>query len=130
MDEEKNTRCIIPPTDESIRQRLALKLEEYRQRLAGKDKPWEYQHPELAHSLHQSYRDAYYKVYILEKVLQSQEPVNTWALSQELHHKWKGALDINTFASVCAVIDQYCGNCPDEPLIGGTGLPELPQEKP
>ncbi len=129
MNEEPQSRLIVPPTDEKLRKQLALKLKEYQKREAGEGKPWEYQHPELAHRLHGDYRDAYYKAYILDLVLKSDEPVDTWKLSQEMFAKWKDTFNINDFCNACAVIDKRCGNLPDVPVTGGTGLPELAEGK-
>ena len=117
--------CIIPPTDETLKQQLALKLLEYQARKAEKRDP--YKHPELDHKINQGYRDACYKAYVLEAVLKSSEPVDTWKLSLELHKEWKNAFDVDDFSKACAVIDKYCGNLPNEPFVrAGTGLPDLP----
>lgn len=126
MTEQRRGRLIIPPTDEMLKKRLALKLKEYQERMAGKGRPWEYTHPELAHSLYEGYRDSCYKTYILKAVLESNEPVDAWKLSRELFAQWKSSFNFNDFCVACGVIDKYCGNLPaDEPPIGGTGLPKL-----
>jgi len=121
----EENRSIIPPTDEQLKQILALKLQEYQKREVGVGKPWEYQHPELAHRLYEDYRDAYYKAYILDLVLKSEEPVDTWKLSREMFARWKDAFNINDFCNACRVIDKHCGNLPDAIVTGGTGLPKL-----
>ena len=127
MVEEEQGRLIVPPTDRTLKQRLALKLEEYQGRISGKGKPWEFQHPELAHGLYEAYRDACYKAYVLEAVLKSDKPVDAWKLSQEMFAQWKDTFNLKDFSVACGVIDKYCGNLPDEPVRGGTGLPELPE---
>jgi len=125
MSQKKQGRLIVPPTDEKLKKRLALKLKEYQERISGKGKPWEYKHPELAHSLYEGHRDACYKAHVLEAVLKSDVPVDSWKLSLEVAAIWGKDFNVDDFKIACGVIDKYCGNLPDEPAVGGTGLPEL-----
>lgn len=130
MSALKESHLIIPPVDEELKKRLALKLEEYEIRIAGKGKPWEYWHPAKAHLLCEDYRDACYKAYILDAVLKSDVPVDIEPLLVELQGKWKDSFNLQNFCEACAVVDKYCGNLPDTPFLNeGTGLPELPEDK-
>jgi len=127
MTEENQGHFIVPPTDEKLRCRLALKLKEYLNRVVGKREDWEFMHPKLAHLTYSDYRDSCYKAYILEAVLKSNEPVDTWKLRRELHDRWNDAFNIFDFCNACGVIDKYCGNIPDQPFLTGGTLPELPE---
>ncbi len=130
MSETQEGHLIVPPTDEELKKRLALKLKEYQERIVGKEKPWEYWCFEQAHLFCVDYRDACYKAYILEAVLKSDAPIDAWKLCRELHEKFKDAFNLQDFCDACGVVDKYCGNLPDEPFLRkGTGLPDLPEHE-
>ncbi len=116
---------ITLPVDEELRVRLEKKFREYEWRKVGRGEEWEHMHPELAHKLFEAYRDACYKSDVLRAVLDSEQPVDTQALSLKLAEKYGEGFSVERFCIACEVIASYCG-CGDEsnPVRGGTGLPE------
>jgi hypothetical protein len=111
-----------------LRERLEKKLQEYKERIAGKGKPWEIENPELAHRFHPACRDAVYKVAVLEALLKSGEISDTQPLFEAMGKKFGDDFNSDQFDNACGVIASYCGNIPDVP-IRGTGLPTLVMPK-
>ena len=87
------------PDDPRIRERLEVKLAEYRGRLSRLDDG--FRDPALLQST-----DAGYKVAILERLLQD-GVVHTWEFSRELEAKY-GIVKPYNFNNAAAVIDDYC----------------------
>jgi len=125
----RNRYLIVPPSlgKKKLRARLKLKLKEYKNRMEGKGKPWEFLNPHFAHQMHEEFRDACYKAFVLELVLQADGsgPVNAWDFPLKTAKKWQGGFDAEGFSRACCVIDKYCGNLPGSRTVGGTGLPKL-----
>ena len=97
-----------------LRSQLKERLETYTKRVAGKDEPWEFDHPQLAHRYYKAYRDAYYKKYILKRVLslKEDERVTVADLVNELTKKlaiFSTELDGEGFTNALGVIATYIG---------------------
>ena len=118
--------CVItlPPDNEGLKKRLEIKLQEYKERILGKGRPWESEKPEVAHNSHPSFRDAIYKAAVLEALLKSGGTLDARPLFEELEKKFKENFSADQFDNACGVIASYCGNIPDVP-IRGTGLPTI-----
>jgi hypothetical protein len=114
----------LAPGNKILRERLEKKLQEYRERIAGKGRPWENEKPEIAQRLHPACRDAVYKVAVLEGLLNSGGVFDAQALSEEMSRKFGEDFNADQFDNACGVIASYCGNIKEVP-IRGTGLPTL-----
>ena len=95
------------PDDETHKQQLRDKLEEYRGRLRP------YRAPELQMS-------TICKIAVVERLLKDGRVV-TWDLSRELATTYGSGFDGNDFRSACGVIEDYC-KTGGQNLRGGTGL--------
>lgn len=108
---ENESPTITLPYDENLIIRLELKLQEYKKRYEI------HRAPELQ-------MDTIFKIVILEKLLLEWE-VRTWDIAREWVKNNPSLCDGDAFNNACGVIRGYAENG-GENLVGGTGLPKLP----
>lgn len=96
---------LYPPTSPEIRRHLEMKLAEYRQRLNQSQ-----QHPKLAIQVDPNYRDAVYKIYVVETILTDGiKEIPLGALAASRIAKDEDTFDPETFVNACGVIAIYLG---------------------
>lgn len=115
--EAKQGPIIELPTNPSLRQRLEIKLNEYRARLIDQQKAaTAYDAPEVILT---NTADTRYKIAVLEKLL-ADGKVDTFALSRELSAR-DSVFTVDAFDNACRVIEDYC-KTGGKHSVGGTGL--------
>lgn len=96
MNEEKYFCCIAPPTNKETKKRLASELEECRRSVS---------------------RYIRYKAYILQRVLESEEPVSVFELCQEVQRQEGKSFIEMYFYFACGIVNEMCGDPLDEPIL-------------
>lgn len=107
MAKQEESPVIVLPEDETKKEQLRQKLEEYRTRLEPLGAP-------------EMQMDTICKIAVLERLLRDSQ-VNTWDLSREMSKTYGHSLDHHAFNVACGVVADYV-KTGGENLRGGTGL--------
>ena len=119
-----------PPKGGSLRKKLELKLQEYRDRMSERHGPKPGGQPEAAQKMRKAWMDAYYKATVLDAVLKSEGPFNADSLCAGMAKRFKGDFDADQFNAACDIIAYYCGGLKGAVVLQrGTGLPGLPDDE-
>lgn len=114
---------VLPTNDPNLKPRLQGKLKQYNLRKIGEGDAWFGLEDADAHKDHADYRDAFYKHFLLARVLLG-APVNVAQTKAQLSTKYGTSFNGEQFDNAVGVIDSYVtGKL--ELLQQGTGLPEL-----
>ncbi len=119
----------LPAGNQARVAQLAVKLEEYRERLLFAHERLKgsigYMAPEV---LVEEYSQHPYRVFILERLLRDGK-IDIWAVAKEMKKWMPKELDTDYFFPYfrrsCGVIEEYAKNG-GQNLRGGTGLPKVP----